>query len=172
MRVVHVVHAYIHIQYRIRKVLKKAFNGGRCYKLKEQRQCNEHGCRKSPRHTHTHARTRTRTRTHTHAHAQRYSHMSAFSMAWQLFGSLLEAYAVTIMPHHTPCQHAPTRTRAHAHARTAVNCKVSDWGAWQLCSVSCGGGKQSRMRNILQKREFSGRPCPGTRARACTCAWA
>jgi hypothetical protein len=33
-------------QYRIRKVLKKAFNGGNCTKLKDSRACNEHGCRK------------------------------------------------------------------------------------------------------------------------------
>jgi hypothetical protein len=35
------------MQYRIRKIIKNAFNGGRCYGLKEKRQCNERGCRES-----------------------------------------------------------------------------------------------------------------------------
>ena len=33
-------------QERIRKIVQKQYNGGRCYKLKQTRICNQNGCRK------------------------------------------------------------------------------------------------------------------------------
>jgi len=84
-------------QYRIRKILKKAFNGGNCTKLKDTRACNEHGC--------------------------------------------------------------------------PVNCKLSDWGAWSVCSKSCDAGKQTRLRNILVHAAFAGDACPDLTAdRSCNTA--
>ena len=40
------------------------------------------------------------------------------------------------------------------------DCGVSDWGAWDLCSVSCGTGTTSRKRNITQNVELWQKWCP------------
>jgi len=40
-----------------------------------------------------------------------------------------------------------------------TDCAVSDWGAWDSCTTSCGGGQMSRSRAILQEPKNGGR-CP------------
>ena len=42
----------------------------------------------------------------------------------------------------------------------AVSCEVGDYGAWGACSKSCGGGKQTRYRNITIAPKGGGRACP------------
>jgi len=38
-------------------------------------------------------------------------------------------------------------------AGVAVNCELSEWGTWEQCSASCGGGQQERRRVVSQEPE-------------------
>lgn len=39
------------------------------------------------------------------------------------------------------------------------DCQLDTWSAWSECSVSCGGGQHSRLRNVLQPAKWGGKPC-------------
>jgi len=41
-----------------------------------------------------------------------------------------------------------------------VDGKLSDWSAWDTCSVTCGNGTHSRRRDCIPPRH-GGRPCVG-----------
>ena len=41
-----------------------------------------------------------------------------------------------------------------------VDCVVSDWGDWGLCSQSCGGGLKGRRRDVLVQTVNNGAECP------------
>eukprot|EP01002_Notosolenus_urceolatus_P013821 NODE_479_length_2052_cov_64.432851_g379_i0.p1 GENE.NODE_479_length_2052_cov_64.432851_g379_i0~~NODE_479_length_2052_cov_64.432851_g379_i0.p1 ORF type:complete len:651 (-),score=148.44 NODE_479_length_2052_cov_64.432851_g379_i0:99-1883(-) len=50
----------------------------------------------------------------------------------------------------------------------AVDCVLSEWGPWSLCSASCGGGWDYRTRSILTQPEGGGATCGVTyQTRAC-----
>eukprot|EP01012_Entosiphon_sulcatum_P049575 TRINITY_DN6820_c0_g1_i6.p1 TRINITY_DN6820_c0_g1~~TRINITY_DN6820_c0_g1_i6.p1 ORF type:complete len:7637 (+),score=112.47 TRINITY_DN6820_c0_g1_i6:5459-28369(+) len=51
-------------------------------------------------------------------------------------------------------------TRACNEAPCPVDCIVTDWGAWDTCSATCGGGTQRRVRTITQQATNGGIPCP------------
>ncbi|CAK0847070.1 unnamed protein product [Prorocentrum cordatum] len=42
------------------------------------------------------------------------------------------------------------------------NCEVGDWGAWGMCSTSCGAGQQMRSRAVLGLRDSQGYGCDDT----------
>ena len=49
-----------------------------------------------------------------------------------------------------------------------VACEVSEWGAWDECSVDCGGGTQSRARSVVVPASGGGAACPLlTESRTC-----
>lgn len=49
-----------------------------------------------------------------------------------------------------------------------VNCVVSGYGAWAICSKTCGGGNQDRTRSVMTAPSSGGRTCPAlTESRAC-----
>merc|ERR1711871_560024 len=45
--------------------------------------------------------------------------------------------------------------------RCPINCETGDWGSWNNCSVSCGGGHQTRRRNVTVNADHGGAVCPG-----------
>ena len=49
------------------------------------------------------------------------------------------------------------------------NCVWDDFGHWGSCSKSCGGGEQTRKREIKQKAAYGGDECVGnaTETQAC-----
>lgn len=40
------------------------------------------------------------------------------------------------------------------------DCKLSDWSEYSACSVTCGGGKMTKTRTILEIAANGGKPCP------------
>eukprot|EP00416_Gambierdiscus_australes_P025281 CAMPEP_0171058888 /NCGR_PEP_ID=MMETSP0766_2-20121228/2807_1 /TAXON_ID=439317 /ORGANISM="Gambierdiscus australes, Strain CAWD 149" /LENGTH=844 /DNA_ID=CAMNT_0011514241 /DNA_START=13 /DNA_END=2548 /DNA_ORIENTATION=- len=42
---------------------------------------------------------------------------------------------------------------------TVVDCTLSEWGDWEACKKSCGGGWQARSRTLLVPGEHGGRLC-------------
>jgi hypothetical protein len=40
-----------------------------------------------------------------------------------------------------------------------VDCRVSGWEPWSRCSKSCGGGKQTRVRRVIDRAAHGGLPC-------------
>ena len=45
----------------------------------------------------------------------------------------------------------------------------SAWGAWDTCSVSCGGGNQEKMRTKSPPAENGGTDCVGSDTESQTC---
>jgi len=43
-----------------------------------------------------------------------------------------------------------------------VDCKMGYWGKWSRCSKDCGGGTQSRIRDIEEESSHGGLPCGDT----------
>lgn len=73
----------------------------------------------------------------------------------------------------------------HLYDKPAVDCLLSDWGAWGECDVSCGSGQQIRQRHVVQypskggfgctaalslTRECNDQPC-GDECVPVDCAW-
>jgi len=52
-----------------------------------------------------------------------------------------------------------------------VNCKLEPWGGWAKCSSKCGGGLQTRVRDVKQAMRYDGNPCAATsEAKQCNVA--
>jgi hypothetical protein len=41
-----------------------------------------------------------------------------------------------------------------------IDCQVSSFGEWSVCTVSCGGGIRGQWRSVAVSPEFGGKPCP------------
>lgn len=54
----------------------------------------------------------------------------------------------------------PTQTRECNVKPCPVDCVVSNYSAWSLCSVKCGGGTRSRTRKIVTAQANGGSLCP------------
>lgn len=51
----------------------------------------------------------------------------------------------------------------------AEDCEWSSWSEWSLCSATCGTGRQSSTRVILQSSQYGGAPCEGPDHRTTSC---
>ena len=60
------------------------------------------------------------------------------------------------LPIQTSTQNLPIQTRTPE----IIDCKVSDWSSWSICSENCGGGIQERTRNITTQPSGRGITCP------------
>jgi hypothetical protein len=57
-------------------------------------------------------------------------------------------------------------TKACNSDRCNSDCTVTNFSAWSICSSSCGGGRRSRTRVVLQHTQQSGKSCPATQVTA------
>lgn len=60
------------------------------------------------------------------------------------------------------CEGEQNSTRECGFDTCPVDCAVADWGAWELCSVSCGTGTTSRKRSVTTNAAYGGAECPET----------
>ncbi|GBO00597.1 hypothetical protein AVEN_259549-1 [Araneus ventricosus] len=62
------------------------------------------------------------------------------------------------------CDHACLRVGDCCHdfqeVCGALDCRVSEWGAWSECSAGCGTGSMSRKRHVLANPRNGGGSCP------------
>jgi len=59
-----------------------------------------------------------------------------------------------------PCNPGPDDvTPADCSNVKQVNCELFEWQEWSQCSVSCGGGQRSRVREVKQPSMGGGRAC-------------
>jgi len=60
-----------------------------------------------------------------------------------------------------------SETEACDNGPCPFDCQLGEWGEWSACSVSCGGGVQTRMRPILVPPQFGGTCGPTEEMQAC-----
>ena len=48
-----------------------------------------------------------------------------------------------------------------------INCEASDFGGWQRCSKTCGGGVATRVRKLRRAAAHGGKPCPSCETKRC-----
>lgn len=58
-----------------------------------------------------------------------------------------------------PCSNV-SETRDCNTQKCPIHCEVGEWSEWTMCNVTCGGGAQSRTREIKQRPRFGGDACP------------
>uniref|UniRef100_A0A7S2E114 Spondin-like TSP1 domain-containing protein n=2 Tax=Alexandrium andersonii TaxID=327968 RepID=A0A7S2E114_9DINO len=71
-------------------------------------------------------------------------------------------------PDGTPCEGTLHET-AMCSPIEPKHCMLSEWGDWAACGASCGGGFQSRQRNIVVHAEHNGNPCQDSLDEMRTC---
>eukprot|EP00450_Noctiluca_scintillans_P033294 CAMPEP_0194550104 /NCGR_PEP_ID=MMETSP0253-20130528/95540_1 /TAXON_ID=2966 /ORGANISM="Noctiluca scintillans" /LENGTH=1755 /DNA_ID=CAMNT_0039397539 /DNA_START=38 /DNA_END=5304 /DNA_ORIENTATION=- len=58
-----------------------------------------------------------------------------------------------------PCEGESEQTRPCDQKERAVDCKLSDWNDWSICSESCDEGRRTRVRRIVVPAAHEGEPC-------------
>ncbi|CAK9092354.1 unnamed protein product [Durusdinium trenchii] len=58
-------------------------------------------------------------------------------------------------------QTAPCPSGPDCFGGPPVDCEVSNWDEWDVCSTTCGPGQKIRSRRILQRPENGGKFCDG-----------
>jgi hypothetical protein len=60
----------------------------------------------------------------------------------------------------SPCNPGPGEILAkECKKKPPVDCELSEWGPWQVCSHKCGGGTSLRSRDVLKYPDGGGEPC-------------
>jgi len=63
----------------------------------------------------------------------------------------------------TPCNPGPSQnTPMDCTNDKQQDCKMKTWESWSQCSTTCGGGQQSRIREVMQNAMGGGKPCSST----------
>jgi hypothetical protein len=65
---------------------------------------------------------------------------------------------------------APTKHPTSAPTPKPVDCHVSSWGLWSVCSEKCGGGVQKRTRSVITQQAHNGKQCPAQTSQRRNCA--
>ena len=127
---------------RARKVEESAYAGGKiCPTLTDTAECDVGAC---PVHCET-------------------SSWSAWSVCPRSCGIGMQFRTRTITEHAANGGYvcpAMRMTRECLKVECAVNCKVTEWSNWSMCSRSCDGGIQSRKRSVAHFNKHGGAACP------------
>lgn len=51
-------------------------------------------------------------------------------------------------------------SHSHLLSLADVPCKLSEWSDWSSCSAPCGGGKQTRWKDVIQQPVGVSQSCP------------
>jgi len=62
----------------------------------------------------------------------------------------------------TPCAGPLNETKACDAGNAPLHCQWTTWNDWGPCSVTCGIGRQERMRRISQRADLGGHACFGS----------
>ena len=54
-----------------------------------------------------------------------------------------------------------TKTCKPTCHKDPIDCKLGEWGGWNDCSATCGGGQTFRTREIETESAYGGKPCTG-----------
>jgi len=57
------------------------------------------------------------------------------------------------------CPHLYEQRQCNKHA-CPINCVVSDFGSWEICTKTCGGGTSSKRRTKISEAKWGGKTCP------------
>jgi len=80
------------------------------------------------------------------------------------------AFCVGGLKETSPCNPTPDGTPpAECAQAPAVHCLLGEWSEWGACSATCGGGRSSRSREVLQEAEHGGKACEGSLSEAREC---
>jgi len=70
----------------------------------------------------------------------------------------------------SPCNPSPNEaTPQECAVAPPENCQLSDWSAFSACSASCGGGQQTRSREMLQAPSNGGTLCESPLSQTVQC---
>ncbi|XP_063969711.1 spondin-1-like isoform X1 [Lytechinus pictus] len=88
-------------------------------------------------------------------------------------GKMLRQRMIKQRPRNGGQECGPTRERQSCNVARCVSksrdCRMSEWGPWSECSVSCGMGVEFRMRDVVRRARGDGAPCdPLKEMRACS----
>lgn len=79
-------------------------------------------------------------------------------------GTQYQTYSITTQPQNggqaCPYGEGQVNTVLCNRGDCPQNCIMSDWSAWSSCDKSCGGGKETRTRTVIQPASGGGTACP------------
>lgn len=93
------------------------------------------------------------------------------SRAVAIYGKGTGKFCMGGLKETVPCNPGPHSLLPSAcQAGKLKDCVFGEWGGWQQCSASCGGGEHMRSRNIIAQSRRGGKPCVGALTEIKECA--